>query len=1622
MPPIFGGGNKGYQVMDSEHSSTDDQESQKTPADPVAEVHPESDDEDVYVEDELEVIQEVSTVATDDENVVDAHVEAASPEPDVESPSDLSRDPEETGRQSYAEETKEPEDPQYATTESRNVATKEATKAPEPPRSANLPPLDEAAEDRWLSSKSGLATVGCLVTLVLLGVAFGLGWGATRPWINKDNDKEPSSTTAPTMAPTISMAPTTTPMPTGISDEELMALFASVVGDVVYEEGTPYNNAAVWFIQDDPARLKYQRRRLQEGYSDKELLYIQRFLMGYLWFVTTDNGANEWLSCNPVLPDYEEEDCTYQKPIRKSWDGTLVYQEVPWTRWLSGAAECSWAGVTCVTTGSGRLAVSGIDLGGQGLNASTLSIIEMMHLPELETLELAYNQITGTLQTNFSTLDLLDLTDNQLTGTLILLGGLSSLTLEGNQFTGTLPIELFEFTTPLKHLNLGGNQLTGTIPPEASYALSLTSLYIHENLLTGTIPPELGQLPLKALRVYGNDFIGSIPMNSVNDEWLDSLEELWLYDNGLTGSIPEVMGSASRLMDVRLSGNSLTGLIPDSLYDLDQLFRFEVANNALTGYLSSSISSDWTNLEVLDLSGNQFEGRILLDGQLSNLQSVDVSLNQFSGSVPTSLCRLTTLEALVADCLPPANPSNACICCTSCCSRDTMTCSSSGVSPVEAPSSSPASSPTTGATLEEIQEWAQVVFGSDIDLSSGAPHSLTSIWISQLDSMELSTSDASLLQRYTLALFYFMTRQWKSCNAASTNSCLYYELVVGEDGSLSYDTSVATRWLSPLDECDWVGVSCTSGSVSGLALPGQEISSTLPTELLVLPDLVTLDLGYNEFFGTIPDDYTVSTSLVTLQLQGNALTGTVPSAFASATNTLASVSLDSNSFSGGLFASLSSVGSARSSLRHLSVGGNGLTGTIPTILGSLTRLTSLDLQGNAFTSMPTELFRLVRLTKLQLDENSLVGSIPTEVGQLRQLTLLSMSENSLSGSLPLEVYVLSNLLRLDAELAIMSENDDTYQYDDSYLSCDAQLTLTLEYNPDPFVVNTATQNLHSSTPRFGHSTDINQLIVGSDSEQKDYLTGLLGLSALLFILFVTWTSLLFMLKCVGPARVGFLSGRKVAPARPVKPAAVKKQERLRRAHPFQHNGVAGDGGGNKPAKSILKPVKGVAKVVKPVATAPITVVKKARRKKKELNHRSKFNKMSSDGSFHESDMEDSSDGELESPGEPQSPGSPTSHSEQQPADVITFEDRKAIVQYEKDWKEYEKVVFMSRYELIDSIDTFKGGLSESKQVINLALEAIQSYTDNQAVAEAWTSEFISTVNELDDVESDLIQMEEKIDQASLYYPKHATWAFWASAGSSLMLGTMGLIFTACMIYLDMNGELPPHFRWVRSWVMVPATIVLVAVSWILAMVYVLVGMGSADMCFNSPDTPVLNLLTLIESEFNSFVYRFTRYVVAGCPVIQAPETIQNAVEFLRDLVIPALGNLAEAILEVGEENQEIACGTGVASVLQLIGALGAQICVVVYTIADLSELLQCEQWYPMYEQTMHDAICTSATEAFTWAAATQCTIVLLSLVFLSLRIGFYEEAEVVVLDGDTGNIKGTKNNTVSNNNTVETQS
>ena len=97
-------------------------------------------------------------------------------------------------------------------------------------------------------------------------------------------------------------------------------------------------------------------------------------------------------------------------------------------------------------------------------------------------------------------------------------------------------------------------------------------------------------------------------------------------------------------------------------------------------------------------------------------------------------------------------------------------------------------------------------------------------------------------------------------------------------------------------------------------------------------------------------------------------------------------------------------------LTTLDLSSHQLSGTIPTQLGSLAALTSLDLSGNQLTGpIPAQFGALTGLTSLDLSSNDLIGTIPSQLGSLSSLTDLYLGGNRLIGFVPTAIGTITTL-------------------------------------------------------------------------------------------------------------------------------------------------------------------------------------------------------------------------------------------------------------------------------------------------------------------------------------------------------------------------------------------------------------------------------------------------------------------------------------------------------------------------------------------------------------------------------------------------------------------------------------
>jgi Leucine-rich repeat (LRR) protein len=155
--------------------------------------------------------------------------------------------------------------------------------------------------------------------------------------------------------------------------------------------------------------------------------------------------------------------------------------------------------------------------------------------------------------------------------------------------------------------------------------------------------------------------------------------------------------------------------------------------------------------------------------------------------------------------------------------------------------------------------------------------------------------------------------------------------------------------------------------------------------------------------------------VIEVSLRDNNLKGSIPSSIGNLTG-LNSVdfstfdrSLPANQLSGSIPSSIGNL----VNLKNLRLASNQLSGNIPSSIDNLINLRTLMLNSNQLDgSIPSSIDNLVNLNYLALSYNQLSGSIPSSIGNLANLRYLNLNHNQVSGSIPSSIGNLVNLTQL----------------------------------------------------------------------------------------------------------------------------------------------------------------------------------------------------------------------------------------------------------------------------------------------------------------------------------------------------------------------------------------------------------------------------------------------------------------------------------------------------------------------------------------------------------------------------------------------------------------------------------
>ncbi|XP_042012625.1 receptor-like protein 19 [Salvia splendens] len=201
------------------------------------------------------------------------------------------------------------------------------------------------------------------------------------------------------------------------------------------------------------------------------------------------------------------------------------------------------------------------------------------------------------------------------------------LDLSNNHIGGEIPGWIWE--TEKDYLNLSFNYLTGLEKHHylhSSHLFSYSALLLGNNRLTGAIPTSFCKASsFSVLDLSFNNLSGSIPPCLFQNSTV-----LNLRGNQISGVILDQFPGECGLETLDVSNNNLGGKLPKSLGNCKSLALLNVRNNDFEGSFPCMLP---LSLRILVLRSNRFHGDLRCHKSWPNLQILDISSNDFSGNV-----------------------------------------------------------------------------------------------------------------------------------------------------------------------------------------------------------------------------------------------------------------------------------------------------------------------------------------------------------------------------------------------------------------------------------------------------------------------------------------------------------------------------------------------------------------------------------------------------------------------------------------------------------------------------------------------------------------------------------------------------------------------------------------------------------------------------------------------------------------------------------------------------------------------------------------------------------------------------------------------------------------------------
>ncbi|RZR90943.1 hypothetical protein BHM03_00018954 [Ensete ventricosum] len=575
--------------------------------------------------------------------------------------------------------------------------------------------------------------------------------------------------------------------------------------------------------------------------------------------------------------------------------------------------------------------------------------------------------------------------------------------LTGSNISGEI-FPCFSFLTELARLDLSSNTIGGRLPPDLNKCSGLRYLNLSHNLIGGELNLT-GLANLETLDLTRNRFNGSIRPNF--PALCANLVSLNVSTNGFAGDITGCFDHCPKLKFLDLSSNQFTGRIWSGFPNLRE---FSVAENSFVGGFPSSTFGSTCDLEILDLSTNNFSGAFPDSiANCSKLTSLDLSGNAFTSTIPCAIGSLSELSVLNLgnNSFDPVIPQEL----VNCSKLVFLDFSKSGFD-------------------GDIQE----IFGRFAALSylilhgnqyTGGIESSGILKLPNLVTLDLSLNNLSgnipvgITRMPTLKILILAWNEFSGSIPPDFGSMAGVQLL-----DLSYN-----KLTGPIP-----GAIGNLTSLLWLMLAGNNLTGEIPPEIGNCSSLMWLNLANNQLSGRIAPEISAigKDPFPTFEANRREILGVaagsgeclamkrwIPGSYppfnfiyALMTRKTCRDTWDRLLKGYGIFQFCANSSSGVRTLAisgYLQLAGNRLSGEIPPEIGRMRNFSMIQLSANRLSGrLPAEI-AAVPLVLLNVSHNGLSGGIPEEIGFLRCLSILDLSRNNFSGKLPSSLNGLSEL-------------------------------------------------------------------------------------------------------------------------------------------------------------------------------------------------------------------------------------------------------------------------------------------------------------------------------------------------------------------------------------------------------------------------------------------------------------------------------------------------------------------------------------------------------------------------------------------------------------------------------------